>query len=45
MDQLYSFIMRGELTKIGLSNTDVISKHTSSEALEQKYRKSLSLDL
>lgn len=45
MDQLYSFIMRGELTKVGLSNTEVISKHTSSEALEQKYIKNLSLDL
>lgn len=44
-DKLYSFIMRGELTKIALNGSGVISKHSSSEALAQEYIKCLSLDL
>lgn len=44
-DKLYSFVMRGELTKVALGNTGVISKHSSSESLVQDYIKSLSLDL
>lgn len=44
-DKLYSFVMRGELTKIALNNTDVVSKHSSSECIVQEYINSLSLDL
>ena len=45
MDKLYSFIMRGELTKVALEKTDVISRHSHSDIIEQEYIKSLSLDL
>lgn len=45
MDKLYSFIMRGELAKVALTKTDVISRHSSSEIIEHEYIKSLSLDL
>lgn len=45
MDKLYSFVMRGELAKISLEKTDVISRHSSSSIIEQEYIKSLSLDL
>lgn len=45
MDKLYSFIMRGELAKVSLQSTDVVSRHYSSEIIEQRYVKSLSLDL
>ena len=44
-DKLYSFVMRGELTKISLSNSEAISKHSSSDILTQEYIRSLSLDL
>ena len=44
-DKLYSFIMRGELTKVALDSSGVISKHSSSEALTQDYIECLSLDL
>lgn len=44
-DKLYSFIMRGELTKVALNRTGTISKHSSSEALAQEYIDCLSLDL
>lgn len=44
-DQLYSFVMRGELSKVALQKTPVISKHSSSELLVQEYIKCLSLDL
>ena len=43
-DKLYSFIMRGELTKVSLEDSGVVSKHSSSAALTQKYIDSLSLD-
>lgn len=36
-DQLYSFIMRGELSKVALQQTPIISKHSSSELLVQEY--------
>ncbi len=45
MDRLYSFIMRGELTKVALDKTEIVSKHHSSDIIEQDYIKSLSLDL
>ena len=44
-DKLYSFIMRGELTKVSLNSTDIVSRHSSSDALAQEYIRSLSLDL
>lgn len=44
-DKLYSFIMRGELTKVALEGSGVVSKHSSSEALAQDYIKCLSIDL
>lgn len=44
-DRLYSFIMRGELTKVALSNSGVVSKHSSSEVLAQEYIKCLSIEL
>ena len=44
-DKLYAFIMRGELTKVALEKTEVLSIHSSSDLLSQEYMKSLSLDL
>lgn len=44
-DKLYSFVMRGELTKIALQCTDIVEKHTSSEILDKEYTESLALDL
>jgi hypothetical protein len=44
-DKLYSFVMRGELTKSALANTDVVSKYSNSEILAHEYTKSLSLEL
>ena len=44
-DKIYSFIMRGELTKVSLESTEVVSKHASSAAVEKRYIESLSLDL
>ncbi len=44
-DKLYSFIMRGELSKVALKNTGVVSRHSSSEILNQEYANALSIDL
>lgn len=44
-DQLYSYIMRGELTKVALKSTEIIQKHTSTDILAKEYVESLSLDL
>lgn len=44
-DKIYSFLMRGELTKISLESTEVVSRHASSMAVEKRYIESLSLDL
>jgi hypothetical protein len=44
-DQLYSFIMRGELTKVALEKTPIVSRHSSSDLLAQEYVECLSLDL
>ncbi len=44
-DDLYAFIMRGELTKVALDSSPTVSKHSSSEMLAQEYVKCLSLDL
>lgn len=43
-DKLYAFIMRGELTKVALEQTEALSKHSSSDILSQEYVNSLSLD-
>ena len=32
-DKLYAYVMRGELTKIALEKTPVVSRHSSSEML------------
>jgi len=45
VDEVYSFVMRGELTKVALENTPTIGKHSSSEMLAQEYVDSLSLAL
>lgn len=45
MDKLYAFIMKGELTKVALNKTEVISRHSNSDIIEAEYIKSLSLDL
>lgn len=44
-DKLYSYIMRGELTKVALNRSGVVSRHSSSEVLAQEYIQCLSLDL
>ena len=44
-DKLYSFVMRGELTKSALTQTEMVSKHAHSEAIAKEYLDSLSLDL
>jgi len=44
-DRLYSYIMRGELTKVALEKTPIVSKHSASEMLVQDHIKCLSLDL
>lgn len=44
-DKLYSFVMRGELTKVALDGSGTVSRHSSSEALAQDYIECLSLDL
>jgi hypothetical protein len=44
-DRLYSFVMRGELSKAALNKTPIISKHSSSDVLIQEYIECLSLDL
>lgn len=45
MDRLYSFIMRGELAKTALKSTEIVSKHSTSDIIEETYIKNLSLDL
>lgn len=45
INNLYSFIMRGELAKVALRKTDVVSKHSSSDFLVQEYLECLSLDI
>lgn len=44
-DKLYSFVLRGELTKVALNHSGTVSKHSASEALAQEYINCLSLDL
>lgn len=44
-DNLYSFVMRGELAKVALNSTEVVSKHSTSETLSKEYINTLSLDL
>lgn len=45
MDNLYSFIMKGELTKVALSKTDSTSKYSNSEIIVHEYIQSLAIDL
>lgn len=42
---LYSFIMKGELTKVALQNAGNLSRLSSSEILAEDYIKCLSIDL
>lgn len=44
-DNLYAYVMRGELTKVALEKTPIVSKHSSSEMLAQEYVECLALDL
>ena len=44
-DKLYSFVMRGELTKVALEKTPMVSKHSSSDLLAHEYVECLSLAL
>ena len=44
-DDLYAYVMRGELTKAALEKAPIVSKHSSSEMLAQEYIYCLSLDL
>lgn len=44
-DSMYSFVMRGELTKAALEKTEVLDRHSVSDAMFQQNIKSLSWDL
>lgn len=44
-DKLYSFVMRGELTKVALQNAGALNRHSVSDERIQKYIESLSWDL
>ncbi|UWG96237.1 Swt1 family HEPN domain-containing protein [Dehalobacter sp. DCM] len=44
-DKIYSFIMRGELTKVALDYSGTVSKHHYSEIIQKQISDSLSLDL
>ena len=44
-DKLYSFVMRGELTKAALKRTDAVTKFSNSEILAHEYIQSLSIDM
>lgn len=44
-NDLYSYVLRGELTKVALNNTEIVSKHSSSDILINDYINCLSLDL
>ena len=43
-DKIYAFAMKGELTKIALKNSGIVSRHSASEILNQEYVRCLSLD-
>lgn len=44
-NDLYSYVLRGELTKVALNNTEIVSKHSSADILINDYINCLSLDL
>jgi hypothetical protein len=44
-DKLYSFVMRGELSKAALEKTDTVEKHSVSDKTVQQYTQSLSWNL
>lgn len=44
-DKLYSFVMKGELTKVALNKSGVISKFSNSNILANEYINCLAIDL
>lgn len=44
-DKLYSFVMRGELAKVALNKSEIVSKHATSEILSEEYIQSLAIDM
>lgn len=44
-DDIYSFVMRGELTKVALQKAPTVNKHSSSDVLAQEYIDCLALEL
>lgn len=45
MEEVYSFVMRGELAKVALSKTKMAGKYSNSEIIVHEYIKSLAIDL
>lgn len=45
MEEIYSFVMRGELAKVALNKTKVIGKYSNSEIIVHGYIRSLAIDL
>lgn len=45
MEEIYSFVMKGELTKVALDKTKAIGKYSNSEIIVHEYIKSLAIDL
>ncbi len=45
MEEIYSFVMRGELAKVALNKTKVIGKYSNSEIIVHDYIRSLAIDL
>lgn len=44
-DKLYSFVMRGELAKVALNKSEIVSKHAASEILSEEYIQRLAIDM
>ena len=44
-DDVYSFVMKGELTKVALQKAPTVNKHSSSDILAQEYIDCLALEL
>lgn len=45
MEEIYSFVMKGELAKVVLNKTKAIGKYSNSEIIVHEYIKSLAIDL
>jgi len=45
MEEIYSFVMKGELTKVALDKTKAIGNYSNSEIIVHEYIKSLAIDL